>query len=153
MEINVYRTMKDERGLPELVKENGFEWDGNRADDPEAVCDMMDQMFQIDRRTEEYMYEVCFDTKMRPLGIFEISHGTIDSTMASPREVFQKALMCGAACIALVHNHPSGDCSPSKDDMASHDQMDKAGKMIGIRLVDSIIIGEGVYSYRRDGAV
>ena len=86
-------------------------------------------------------------TKGKPLGVFEISHGTINQSICNPRDIFIKALLCGAAGIILAHNHPSGDVAPSKNDMEIYKRVKEAGQLLGIGLLDNIIIGNGYYSF------
>lgn len=74
-----------------------------------------------------------------------MSHGTVNMSAYSPREVFQKALLCNAVSIIIAHNHPSGDATPSKNDINFTRRVSEAGKMIGIDLADSIIVGDETY--------
>ena len=76
--------------------------------------------------------------------------GSGDASMLETKEVFQHTLRCGANRIILIHNHPSGDCTPSRDDMASTLAISKAGKIIGINVLDHIIIGDRSYSSLRE---
>lgn len=101
----------------------------------------------MNKQTEEYLYMLALNTKGKPLGVFEISHGTVDSTFCNPREIFIKALLCGASGIVIVHNHPSGNTMPSKQDIESYDRLKEAGKLIGINVLDSVIVGESYYSF------
>ena len=74
-----------------------------------------------------------------------ISKGTVNSSLISPRELFIKALESRAVNMILVHNHPSGDPSPSRDDIEITKRISAAGEYIGIRLLDHIIIGDNKY--------
>ena len=145
MRITKYKTVMNEKGLPELVKENAKNYECENLVKPELIVNMMKDVFQIHKQTEEYLYEICFTAKMKPIGVFEISHGSVSQSIAGPREVFQKALICGASRIAIVHNHPSGDCEPSEDDHKVANRFKEAGKLLGVSLIDSIIIGESNY--------
>ena len=148
MRVSQYKTMLNENGLPELVKEKSSNYGIESLTSPELIAQMMREVFQIHRNTEEYLYEICFTTKMKPIGVFEISHGAIDMAIANPREIFQKALMCGASNIVIVHNHPSGVCEPSKEDVKVSQRVKEVGELIGIKLMDSIIIGDkSLYSF------
>lgn len=84
------------------------------------------------------------------MGIFEISHGTINSSFANPRETFIRALLCGAAHFILLHNHVSGDVTPSKEDVRACNRIFEMGKMMGVELCDFIVIGDGYYSFREE---
>jgi DNA repair protein RadC len=88
---------------------------------------------------------VCLTTKQRLLCVHEVSRGSLDSTVVHPREVFRAAALANAAVIALAHNHPSGDPTPSPDDIALTARLVNAGAVMGINVVDHIIIGEGSY--------
>ena len=150
MIIGVYKTLLQENKIPMLVKENEFSLSGKKFCSPEVVFDLMKAKFQITMNTEEFVYELCFDTKLNLIGVFEISHGTINSSITSSREVYQKALMIGAAGIILVHNHPSGDTEPSMQDIDTAKMVYEAGKILGISLVDFIIVGDNYYSFRKE---
>jgi DNA repair protein RadC len=88
---------------------------------------------------------LCLTTKYRVIAYHEVSRGTLDSTFVEPREVFSAALLAHAAAIIAVHQHPSGDPSPSPDDLEVTKRLAAAGQLIGIELVDHIIIGDARY--------
>jgi len=89
----------------------------------------------------EVGYVLCLTTKMDLIGYHQVSRGSLDATTMHPREVFKAAVLANAAGIVLVHNHPSGDPSPSPDDMVLTARLKNAGQLIGIELLDHIIIG------------
>ena len=93
----------------------------------------------------ERLLVVMLNTKHRFLGDFELSKGTVNASMASPREAFIEALRTGAVYIILLHNHPSGDPTPSREDIVTTKRMKEAGNIIGINLIDHIIIGDNKY--------
>ncbi len=86
-----------------------------------------------------------FDTKSRLLGEKTISTGTVNASIMSPREIYLAALQFEAVHIILLHNHPSGDPTPSKEDLLVTKRMKEAGNFIGITLLDHIIIGDNRY--------
>lgn len=141
-----YNMQLDEERLPILVKEKSFYRVDRRVqyNNPEMIRNLAEDI-GLHRMAEEYVYCVCHDAKMHVIGLFEVSHGTVKNTCISPREVFQKALMLGAVCITLIHNHPSGDPTPSKTDILTTGEIKKAGKMIGIDLIDHVIVGDNSY--------
>lgn len=144
-----YRTRFNDSLLPELVRESEYEFADGCINSPEKVVDMMRRIFSIDRETEEYMYEVCLNANGRVLAVFETSHGAVDHTLVSPREFFQKALLAGAVSVIAVHNHPSGDCTPSKEDKNCAARLRRSGDLIGIQLTDFIIVGDSFCSIRQ----
>ena len=93
------------------------------------------------------------DAKMAFLGEDVLSTGSVNTAPISAREVFMKALEHKAVQIVLIHNHPSGDPSPSRDDVLVTDEILRAGDLLGIRLADHIIIGDlCYYSFKEMGS-
>ena len=95
---------------------------------------------------QEVLLCMMLDTKNQLLGEKEITRGTVNATMISPRELFLAALQFRAVHILLVHNHPSGIPEPSGDDITVTRQIRRAGEMLGITLLDHIIIGDHCYT-------
>ena len=120
---------------------------------PETIFEFLNRYFRLKDRTEEYIYLLAFDKKCHLIGIFELSHGTADGSLISPREVFMKALLCGASGIILAHNHPSGDVTPSKLDIQVMTRIKAAGKMLSVPLLDFLICGECYYSAKEKGCL
>lgn len=100
--------------------------------------------------SKEHMIMVMLDTKCRMIRDTVISIGTVNSSLVTPREVYMEALIHGAVSIILLHNHPSGDTTPSHNDIAVTKRLNEAGKLIGISLLDHIIIGENAYTSLRE---
>lgn len=97
-------------------------------------------------RCVEHFGVLCLDTKHRPIAWDVVSVGTLDSTLVHPRDVFRTAILHNAAAIIVAHNHPSGDATPSRDDLIVTEQLMKAGDVMGIKVLDSLVIGEyGTY--------
>ena len=94
------------------------------------------------------------NTKSRLIGETDISKGTGNSAVISPRELFVEALQKNAVSIVLLHNHPSGDPTPSKEDVLITRRIQEAGRLIGVELLDHIVIGDNCYvSLREKGLV
>lgn len=102
-------------------------------------------VIELNTYPEEHFYVASLNNKGSVIGYFEISKGDINSSHAGAREVFRPAIVQNAASVILFHNHPSGDCSPSKDDKNVTERLVKAGKILGIQVVDHIIVGEDKY--------
>ena len=101
---------------------------------------------------EERFGVVMLDSKMRLIRAETLSVGSLDTSIAHPREIFRAATLASAASIALFHNHPSGDPAPSTDDMILTTRLVTAGEVMGIRVIDHIILGAGRwYSFREAG--
>ena len=108
---------------------------------PEAI-DYCRQEFArlIQDRQQEEFHIVTLDTKHQPIATHQISVGTLDASLVHPREVFRPAIRDAAAAILIVHNHPSGDPTPSREDRKVMQVLADAGELIGIKLLDSIIV-------------
>ena len=82
------------------------------------------------------------DTKNGVIGTCSVTTGTLDASLVHPREFFRPAIIHNAASIMMAHNHPSGDCTPSKEDWTVYKRLKAAGEILGIDVIDSIIVGE-----------
>ena len=103
---------------------------------------------------QEHLKTVYLDTKNNILGDKLITIGTINSTIVHPREIFADAVKNSVTNIILLHNHPSGDPSPSKEDNVTTKRLEQAGRILGIGLLDHIIIGDGTYfSFKEKGLI
>lgn len=89
---------------------------------------------------QEEFHIVTLDTKHQPLATHQITVGTLDASLVHPREVFRPAIRDAAAAVLLVHNHPSGDPTPSREDLQVTDRLTEAGKLIGIQVLDHIVV-------------
>lgn len=120
---------------------------------PDDVVSIGKEFMRIHEEPEEYMYMICMNTKNKVIGVFEISHGSVNSSIVTPREVFQKALLANAVSIIVVHNHPSGDPTPSREDIEVTKRLVEAGKVVGVEVLDHIIIGDRYSSLKEKGYV
>jgi DNA repair protein RadC len=93
---------------------------------------------------------VLLDTKHRVLRTAVLTTGTLDSSPVHPREVFREAVSSAAAAVVVFHNHPSGDPTPSDDDLALTRRLVAAGHVVGIEVLDHVILGDGRYSSCRE---
>lgn len=113
-------------------------------DHPEAIV----QYYGPELRYKEYenLIMLALNTKSMLIDEFLISKGTVNSSIASPREIFLEALKAKAVSIVLIHNHPSGDSTPSREDITITRRIKEAGELLGIYLIDHIIIGDNNYT-------
>ena len=154
MRITSYVMELNEDRISALVKESSRNYpEINRLDSPKKIVDMFNLAFNAKCKAEEYIWLLALDKKCHLIGIFEISHGTVDSSIVTPREVFIRLCLCGATMFVLVHNHPSGETTPSQDDIKTTQRMKDSGKIMGIELIDHIIIGETYYSFNEAGII
>lgn len=105
------------------------------------------EYYQEDMRHQnrEQFHVMLFNTKQVLIRDVLISQGTVNASLATPREVFIEALRYQAVSLVLVHNHPSGDPEPSREDILLTRRIKEVGELIGIRLQDHVIIGDGVF--------
>jgi DNA repair protein RadC len=111
-----------------------------RMSDARAVFEAFrDHFAPLDR---EQFVVVLLDGKNQLLGFNVVSTGSLTAALVHPREVFKPAILGNAAALILVHNHPSGDPTPSDEDKAITTRLKQAGELLGIRVLDHVIIGD-----------
>ena len=133
---------------PILVKENSMNYPKAQSlCNPSIIADMLNVIFHANRKAEEYMWLIGIDTKNHPLGLFEFSHGTVNSSLFSPREIFIRLLLCGATNFVVAHNHPSGDSTPSQCDCEGTERLKQVADLLNIKLLDHIIVADSYFSF------
>lgn len=134
--------MIKERELPYRVT-------GENIDNPEKVMELAGQI--LDGADREYFLVLSMNTKNVPQALETVAVGSINAAGVYPREAFKHAVLANAAAVILVHNHPSGDCTPSREDRMMTRKMEEAGQLLGIPVEDHVIIGDGYFSFREQG--
>ena len=114
-----------------------------KLDNPSSIADYY--MEQLRHRKEEVLICAFFDAKCNFLGDALISKGSVNSAYVSPRDVFRYAFDYEAVLLILLHNHPTGDPTPSKDDLKITYRIEKGAQILELQLVDHIIIGDNKY--------
>lgn len=114
-----------------------------------SLCCSEDVAAAYSSRLRDHKQEVfivlALDARNRVIAEHEVARGTLTSVDVHPREVFRPLIRSGAAGAIAVHNHPSGDASPSTDDQALCSRLCRAGEMLGIPLLDFVVIGHGTH--------
>lgn len=138
-----------------LVKEKGAMYELQKTiDTPDAAYKAITEIAKVQEEAQEVFGILILNTQNKIVAAHEVSRGTLNSSMVHPREVFKPAVLHNAAGIICFHNHPSGDPDPSQDDIAITKRLVKAGEIMGIRILDHIIVGDGRYvSLREIGVV
>ena len=95
--------------------------------------------------TKEHFIALHLDSKNCILCIDQVSSGSLNASIVHPREVFKGVLLSSAAAVILIHCHPSGDPTPSREDLELTGRLREAGELLGIRVLDHVIIGSGCY--------
>lgn len=155
MRVTTYRTKLNEVGRAVLEKEVSVNYPeiDRFMNSPEKIVDFARGYLRIHENAEEYLYMLCMNTKLSLIGVFELSHGNVNSSIFSIREIFQKALLANAVHVAFIHNHPSGDCKPSMEDIKVTERAVKAGELLGVNVIDHIIVGNGYCSLKERGDI
>jgi len=115
----------------------------DRFTSPHQVFDYFHHEFRDSRK--EYFLALLLDGKNRIVRRVQISEGSLNQSIVHPREVFSPAVRESAAALILVHNHPTGDPAPSGEDIAVTRRLRDAGDLMGIKVLDHIIVGDGEY--------
>jgi DNA repair protein RadC len=100
------------------------------------------QLVALDR---EHFVLITLDSKNRIIGYHTISVGSLSASIVHPRECLKAALLDSAAAVVFIYNHPSGDSAPSREDRDCTARLVEASKILGIRVIDHIVFGEGDY--------
>jgi DNA repair protein RadC len=114
----------------------------DRFTTPSQVYEMFSELIQ---ETKEHFLALHLDGKNRIICLDRVSIGSLNQSIVHPREVFKSAVLSSASALILVHNHPTGDPSPSSEDIQITRRLREAGTLLGIAVLDHIIIGNGEY--------
>ena len=126
-----------------MVKESSFLYQTRQILSPNDAYEMIKEKLEgLDR---EQFIIACLNTKNEPTNISVVAVGTLNKAIVHPREVFKTAILSNAASIMAFHNHPSGETTPSQQDIQLTNRLYEAGELLGIKLLDHLIIGDGTF--------
>lgn len=126
-----------------LVKESSFHYQQRHISSPKDSYEVISQF--LENADREHVVVLCLDTKNQPTNISVCHIGSLNASIVHPREVMKTAVLSNAASIIIAHNHPSGICDPSKEDIAITKRLVDVGDIMSIPLLDHLIIGDGTY--------
>ena len=126
-----------------LVREQGPDYGIDRIRTSTDAYQLVRQ--QLEDSDREVFLLVMLDTKNHIIGINTVSIGSLNASIVHPREVFKAALLANACALVFAHNHPSGDSTPSREDLEITRRLKEAGDLLGIRVLDHVIVGFGNY--------
>ena len=151
--VNYTLKTNDETELPVLERVNATNYSAvSSLNTPDLIAKVFMDVYEMGSLAEESVYGLFLNTALKPIGISKISQGSVNSSIVSTRSLFIRALLCGAVCLVLVHNHPSGECSPSTEDGLVTRKIRDASRLLDLKLVDHIIVGRGsYYSFKEHG--
>jgi DNA repair protein RadC len=124
--------------------------DAPLLDTPEAVADLMREDSRL--RGVESLHALLLNTRRRLVGVVKVADGTADTILVHPREVFKSAIAASASAVVLVHNHPSGDPTPSEADIKVTRDLIRAGQVLKIDVLDHIVMGNKTRERDKDYA-
>ncbi len=125
---------------------------GEKIEGPESVFKLLRN--EIGDKKKESFYILSLTTRNNLISVDKVSTGTLSASLAHPREVFLAAIKNSTSSVIIVHNHPSGDTQPSKDDLEITKRLVKAGKILGINVIDHIIVTKDNYfSFKDKGLI
>src|SRR5206468_1413405 len=119
-------------------------------DTPDRIAELLredNRVYEV-----EHFQVVLLNTRRRLIAIAKVSQGTLDTILVHPREVFKSAISSNAAAIVLVHNHPSGDPTPSEADIKVTRDLIRAGQLLKIEVLDHVILGRATNERPKDFA-
>jgi len=128
-----------------MVKEDSVLYEVPVIKSSTEVYQAAKQLLALHEEPEEHFCIFCLNTKNKIVGVHTISIGSLTASIVHPREVFKAAMLNNASRIICLHNHPSGDPEPSREDIEITKRLVEAGKIIGIEVLDHVIIGEQNY--------
>ncbi len=133
-----------------MVKERSVLYSTRRIQSTSDADELVRQF--LDELDREAMIVVTLNAKSEPTCLQVISIGSLSASIVHPREVFKVAILSNAYSILLAHNHPSGDTTPSQEDIKLTKRIKNASDIMGISLLDHLIIGsDGYYSFKENG--
>lgn len=149
MNIRKYVLELNDDKIPAMVCEDAYDYEeATTLNSPAVIAEMLETCFRLKHKAEEHIAVIGVNKRLQPVAIFEVSHGGSSHCQISPKELFIRALMCGASGIIIAHNHPSGNTLPSSSDVNTAKRIKLASEVIGIDLIDFLIIGDDTYSFQ-----
>lgn len=127
----------------QLVKETSAKYEiENKISTPDDIAKILSGVLNLEKQPEEVLVLATLNTKNVVTGLFEVSRGTVNSSLASPREILKRAILDNASSIIIAHNHPSGCSKPSSNDIEVTKRIAECGDLLDIKLLDHVIVCE-----------
>ena len=128
-----------------LVRESTTQYNNDNIKNINDIINLIDNIEDIKNNDVENVYIICLDNKNIPVNYSLVAKGTINASIIDPKVIFKTILLSNASAFIMVHNHPSGDSTPSKQDYEITNILKKASKLLDINFLDHIIIGNNNY--------
>ena len=137
-----------------LVRDGSVKAETKLADSPERVAAIVRAYWGEGELDREHLVCLMINARSQVIGINTVSIGTLQASLVHPRCLFKPALILGAAGVAVAHNHPSGDCTPSPDDRDTTRRLVRAGEILGVPCLDHLVIAaDSFFSFREHGLI
>lgn len=151
--VREYRArLKNNRTV--LVKEKEYAYgESTTLSNPEIVVEIMKSVFEIHTEADEQLYLAVMNVKNDLIGIVKVSSGGMNTSLVPIKEILRDVLILGGASFVLIHNHPSGDPTPSAEDIRSAKMLATAAAAVELSFHDSIIVGSGYASLKDLGVL
>ena len=152
----VMGTGLSEQGALEVARELVGRRDALSKDraDVSGPRQVYERLQGLRHKRKEHFVALYVNARNRLTHVETVSIGTLTASLVHPREVFGPAVERSAAGVIVAHNHPSGDARPSAEDRAATRRLERAGRILGVPLLDHIVVGEGgYYSFREEGGL
>jgi DNA repair protein RadC len=134
----------------EVVREDAPAWVSKRFTSARQVFEMF---YDLRLEAKEHFIALHLDGRNRISCLDRVSVGSLNQSIVHPRELFKTACLSSAAAILLLHNHPTGDTTPSREDLEITRRIKEAGDLLGIKVLDHIIIGDSYLSFAEQGLI
>lgn len=137
----------------QLVKETAKKYDvpSKIISSPDDAHVLFNEVFNLKEQPREIFVMFALNTKNEIIGAFEVFKGSLNASIVHPREVFQRLLLSNAASFVVAHNHPSGNTTPSREDIEVTKRLKESGELLGIQLLDHLIVGTNYMSLKERG--
>ena len=151
MNVIKYKLELTDNLIPALVSEDTYDYSALSLDSLDAVSDLLEHCFHLKHLAEEHTIVIGLNAKLAPIAVFEVAHGKGNCCAIAPKDILTRAVIAGASNIIIAHNHPSRNEMPSMEDKRTCRRMNDALRVCGIHLTDFIIVGDGIYSFAKEG--
>lgn len=128
-----------------LVRETTTQYNNTNIKNITDIIKLVDNIEDIKNNDVENVYIICLSNKNVPVNYSLIAKGTINASMIDPKTIFKTILLSNASAFIMVHNHPSGDPTPSKEDYKITNILKQASNLLDIKFLDHIVIGNDNY--------
>lgn len=126
----------------QMIKEHNYSYNSRSISNSKEIVQFINSFEELEKETEEKMLLICLNNKNQIISFSEIAKGSINACYIDMKTIFKNVLLTNSSKIIMVHNHPSGNATPSKEDIKLTNKVKEACKLIDVILLDHIIIAD-----------